>query len=359
MVTVKEVAKHAGVSLATVSRVINRAENVSPAIRERVETAIKALGYFPNNAARSLVRRQAGSIAILLRNLHSPFYTELIRGIEDGAFSAGRNVFFCSLGKEQQYRDQYIQFLTNGVSDAIILYGSLFSDQPLIEHLHSVKFPFLLIENNFQSLPVNQFLVNNLEGARRAVEYLIGNGHTRIAHFMGNPNKRVNLERFNGYTQAMQHSGLIIRDDYLRNIFSDYDLAYRMAQEMMRQPPEERPTAIFCSSDRIAARAVSGILDMGMRVPQDMSVMGFDNQRVPDEDYTGPRITSIRQPLYEMGLDSIRTITGILSGETGQPVKTTYNTELIVHDTVCPPLGEGAPPQKSQKTTAKNERKGE
>lgn len=335
MVTVKEVAEHAGVSLATVSRVINGAKNVSPAIRERVQSSIKELGYFPNNAARSLVRRQAGSIAILMRNLHSPFYTELIRGVEDGAFSVKRNVFFCSLGKEQQYRDQYIQFLTNGVCDAVILYGSLFSDRPIIEHLHSVHFPFLLIENNFQTLPVNQFLVNNQEGSRRAVEYLIGKNHTRIAHFMGDPNKKVNLERFNGYTQAMHDSGLIIHDEYLRNIFSDYDLAYDIAQELMRQPEDVRPTAIFCSSDRIGARAIMGILDMGYKVPQDMSVMAFDNQRVPDDDYSGPRITSIRQPLYEMGRDSIFTITDILDGNTPQPVMKTYGTELVEQDTVC------------------------
>lgn len=340
MVTVKEVAEHAGVSLATVSRVINGAKNVSPPIRARVQASIKDLGYFPNNAARSLVRRQAGSIAILLRNLHSPFFTDLIHGIEDEAFSVKRNVFFCSLGKDQQYRDEYIQFLTNGVSDAIILYGSLFSDRPIIEHLHSVNFPFLLIENNFRSLPVNQFLVNNQEGARRGVEYLISKGHTRIAHFMGNPNKEINLERFNGYTQALQENGLIIHDDYLCNIFNDYNLAYKTAQELMRQPPALRPTAIFCSNDRIAARAIMGILDLGYQVPRDMSVMGFDNQRLPepDEDYTGPRITSVRQPLYEMGKDSIRVITDILDGKTQQHVTKTYGTELVEHATVCEPI---------------------
>lgn len=335
MVTVKEVAQHAGVSLATVSRVINAAPNVSPAIREKVQTSIKTLGYFPNNAARSLVRRQSGSIAILLRNLHSTYFTELIRGIEDGAQSAGRNVFFCSLGNEQQTRDQYIQFLTNGVSDAIILYGSLYTDQPLIEHLHAVNFPFLLIENNFQSLPVNQFLVNNSEGARCAVEYLIQKKHRRIAHFMGDPNKKVNLERFNGYTQAMQASGLVIRDDFLRNIFNDYELAYRTAQALMRQPEDLRPTAIFCSNDRIAAHAIMGIMDMGRRVPEDISIMGFDNQRVLDIEYNGPRITGLRQPLYEMGLDSIRMITDILDGKLEQPITRTYDTQLIELGTVC------------------------
>lgn len=339
MITVKEVAKHAGVSLATVSRVINGAENVSPAIREKVQCSIKELGYFPNNAARALVRRKAGSIAVLLRNLHSPFFTELIRGFEDGMQLTRRNVFFCSLGREQATRDQYIQFLTGGVADAIVLYGSLYSDQPIIEHLTAVHFPFLLIENNFQTLPVNQFLVNNQEGAQTAVEYLIEKGHTRIGHFMGDPNKKVNLDRFTGYTQAMQRHGLTIRDDYLFNIFKDYSLAYRSAQEMMRQSPETRPTAVFCSSDRIAANVIMGVTDMGLRVPEDLSVIGFDDQRIPEDNYTGPRITGIRQPLYEMGLGSIQTITDILEGKVPQPVTRVFGTQLVEYATVCPPRG--------------------
>ncbi|MBQ7886565.1 MAG: LacI family DNA-binding transcriptional regulator [Clostridia bacterium] len=337
MVTVKEVAKHAGVSLATVSRVINGAENVSPIIRERVQGSIKALGYFPNNAARSLVRRQSGSIAVLLRNLHSPFFTDLIRGFEDGMHQTKRNIFFCSLGKDQSFRDQYIQFLTGGVSDAIILYGSLFTDQPMIEHLQSIHFPLLLIENNFQSMTVNQFLVNNHEGAQSAVNYLVSKGHTRIAHFMGDPNKKVNLDRFTGYTQAMQSNGLLIREDYLCHTMSDSQTAYQLAQDLMRRPPQTRPTAIFCCSDRIAASAIMGITDMGFSVPRDISIIGFDNQRLPHENYTGPRITGICQPLYQMGLDSIKTITDILDGNLSQPVTRLYDTTLMEYETVCPP----------------------
>ena len=337
MVTVKEVAKHAGVSLGTVSRVINGAQNVSPAIRERVQDSIKTLGYFPNNAARSLVRRQAGSIAVLLRNLHSPFFTDLIRGFEDGMHQAKRNLFFCSLGKDQQFRDQYIQFLTGGVSDAIILYGSLFTDQPIIEHLLSINFPFLLIENNFQSMNVNQFLVKNHEGAQNAVNYLVEKGHTRIAHFMGDPNKKVNLDRFTGYTQAMHANRLLIRDDYLCQTMSESATAYQLAQELMRRPAETRPTAIFCCSDRIAASAIMGITDLGFSVPGDISVIGFDNQRFPHENYSGPRITGICQPLYQMGLDSIKTITDVLDGTLKEPVTRLYDTTLQEYETVGPP----------------------
>lgn len=340
MVTVKDVARHAGVSPATVSRVINMAKNVSPDIRERVQASIKTLGYYPNIAARSLVKRHMGSIAVLIRNLHSPFYTELIRGMEESSRDTDRTVVFCSIGKEQDFRDKSIQFLTNGVADAIILYGSRFTDGPIIERLYSTHFPFLLIENNFQTLPVNQILIDNAGGARAAIEYLISLGHKRIAHFMGDPNKKVNLDRFNGYTETMRVHGLPIGAADIANIYSDYDLAHRTAADLMAKPANIRPTAIFCSNDRIALRTIQGIMDAGFSVPQDISVIGFDCQTNYELPYDGPSITSVKQPLYELGKDSIRYLTNILDNKEVTPLIKTYETELIIKQSVSKPPSE-------------------
>lgn len=334
MVTVKDVAKNANVSLATVSRVINNVNNVSDEIRERVQCSVKELGYYPNHAARALVKQSVGAISIVLRNLHSPFFTDLIRGIEDGASGIGRNVFFCSLGKEPEFRDRYMQFLMNGTSDAIVIYGSLFSDQPLIEHLHNSNFPFLLIENNFDTLNLNQLLVDNIGGAKTAIKYLIENNHRKIAHFMGDPNKKVNLERYSGYTLAMQKNGLPIEKCYLKNTFNDPNASYHAAQELMMEPEETRPTAIFCGSDKIATGAIKGIMDRGFRVPEDISVVGFDSQKISDEDYRGPRITTISQPFYQMGFDGIQYINDLLDGKIGNPINKVYDTSLLVQDTV-------------------------
>jgi len=337
MVTVKEVAKKAQVSPATVSRVINGATNVSPDIRERVKSSVKELGYFPNRAARSLVRRQMGSIAVLLRNLHSPFFMTLLEGFEAGALCCEHTVVFSSLGWEAEYRDRYIQFLTNGFSDAFILYGTYFSDRSIIEHLLDVNFPFLLIENSFDDLPVHQLLINNMEGAATAVEYLIQRGHRRIAHFMGDPNKRVVLDRMNGYMQSMHKYGLPMLQDDIVNIHTEREIAFERAREIMQRPREHRPTAIFASNDRIAAKAIQGIESLGFSVPRDISVVGFDNQVIFDDGYQGHGITSIRQPLYEIGRDSVEYIQKILEGKLTEPLTKVYETQLVERDTVSSP----------------------
>ena len=340
MKTIKDVAKQAGVSLTTVSRVVNGSEKVSPKTKERVELAIKELGYFPNNAARSLVKKQTNSIAVMLRNIHDPFFTNLIRGIEDASSALERNVIFCSPGTDEKVRDRYIEYLTNGISDAIILYGSLFSDKPMIDHLQEVNFPLLLIENNFQTIPVNQFLIDNIAGARCAVEYLIRRGHKRIAHFIGNPNKKVVLERFNGYTEAMQTNGLFIHDYYIQNTSRDTASVLPQLEALMSYDPAERPSAIFCSNDKIAIQVIDGLTELGYSVPGDVSIIGFDNLKNYDINYRGPRITSIQQPLYQIGYDSIVSIDRILSGDISTPISECYSTTLVEHETVCDYAGE-------------------
>lgn len=338
MVTIKDVARHSGVSLTTVSRVINGSEKVTPKTKELVEQSIKELGYFPNKAARSLVTKQGDSIAIMFRNLHDPFFGDLIRGIEDAASQLKQNVIFCSPGKEEKVRDRYIEYLTNGISDGIILYGSLFSDKAMIDHLYKVGFPFLLIENNFQSIPVNQFLIDNITGARQAIEYLISRGHTRIAHVMGNPNKKVVLERFSGYTETMQANGLNIRDFYIQKTLEDSSISTEGLKEMMSYPEAERPTAVFCSNDKIAMQLIQRLNELGFSVPEDISVIGFDNLNTYGFSYHGPRITSISQPLYQIGYDSICEIVKLLNSaesENNDRINRLYSTSLAEHDTVA------------------------
>ncbi len=333
--TIKDVARVANVSVATVSRVINNRNNVSSEVKATVEKTIQDLGYIPNNAARTLVKKQTDTIAVLLRSLHSPFFSEFIHGIDDAAKELNRNIIYCSLGEQTSTRDRYIKYLTNGVADGIIIYGSLFSDKEMIEQLQRVKFPFLLIENNFQSMHVDQFLVDNLGGAKKAIEYLIHLNHRNIAYFVGNPNKKVILERQTGYLEAMQENGVLIRDYYIQYVANSGEKIKNQVAELMDKEQEERPTAIFCSSDKIAIKVIKALFDMGYNVPKDVSVVGFDNITSYDISYDGPKITSIKQPLYEMGYDSIMKINDRLLGSE-QLISKEYKTTLTKLESVSP-----------------------
>ncbi len=334
MVTIKDVAIKANVSPATVSRVLNNTGKISDETKDKVTKVIKELGYFPNNTARSLVKRESGCIAVVLRNMHSPYFLSLIDGFENSALKIDRKIIFCSLGRDPQYRDSYIRFLTNGVADAIILYGPRQSDQSIIAHLQSVNFPLLLIENNYENNPVNQFIIDNYNGSRDAINYLVKHNHKKIAHFMGNPNKKVNLERFRGYIAAMEENNLQISDGFIFNVFGDESEAYKEAQKLVKIPLEERPTAIFCNNDRIAAHAIQGIIDAGFSVPNDISVIAFDNQRFYEFDYTGPTITTIAQPLFDLGHDSILHLNDILENRNLPTISKTYKTFLVENQSV-------------------------
>ncbi len=333
--TIKDVAKLANVSVATVSRVINNRNNVSSDVKYTVEQAIRELGYIPNNAARTLVKKQTDTIAVLLRSLHSPFFSDFIHGIDDAAKELDRNIIYCSLGEKTDTRDRYIKYLTNGIADGVIIYGSLFTDKEMIEQLQRVNFPFLLIENNFQSMHVDQFLVDNLGGAKRAVEYLLHLNHRNIAYFVGNPNKKVILERLTGYLEAMQDNGLFIRDSYIQYTANNGENIREQVKALMSMNDKDRPTAIFCSSDKIAIKVINALIDMQYEVPKDVSVIGFDSITSYDIHYKGPKITSVKQPLYEMGYDSIMTIHKRLAGA-DQQVNREYKTVLTELESVLP-----------------------
>ena len=338
MVTIKDVAECAKVSMATVSRVINNAYNVNPEIKERVKAAIQELGYTPNNAARVLAKRKTNAIGVIVNNLHDPFFYDLIKGFEQGAAETSYSVIFCStLGGNAADKERYVSYLSSGVTDGIVLYGSYITDEKIIKRLAETNSVFILIENDIQGIEAHKLLIDNVNGAESAVDYLVSLGHKAIAHISGNPNKKVTVDRFNGYLNSMHKHSLTIEDGYIQYTTTDYKSGYDMMRNLMNA--EHRPTAVFCSDDAIASYAIRAAQDMGLTVPADVSVMGFDNQKLLPDGYRGPGITSMEQPLYEIGLDSIRTLTDLLNkgDEDDEKVRKIYSTRIILKDSVAAP----------------------
>ena len=212
-VTIREVAKRANTSPATVSRVINNLGNVTPELCRAVKEAIRELDYNPNHAARSLVKRKTNSIGIIVNNLHDPFFYGLLRGFEEGAQQTSYNVMFCSVvNGDAAMKEKYVRLLSNGMVDGIILYGSYLADESAIRYLHENRMEdYVMIENDIPGLACNKLLVDNVGGARQAVEYLIEQGHKHIAHICGNPNKKVTMDRFNGKLHSAHLFQLCLR----------------------------------------------------------------------------------------------------------------------------------------------------
>lgn len=334
MATIKDIAREAGVSLATVSRVINRKDNVSDEMRERVEEVIKKLGYNPNNAARALARRKTNTIGVIVNNLHDPFFFDLIRGFEYGAQNTSYNVVFCSvLGGDVDAKERYVKYLSNGVVDAVVLYGSYLSDERVVDYLRFSDLNYVMIENDIEDLNCNKLLIDNYNGSREAVEYLISMGHRDIAYLCGNPNKKVSVERLNGYLDTMHKYNLNIADGFIQ-----YTTSYHNGYEKMKylmQLETKRPTAVYCADDAIASKAVMAALDLGLKVPDDVSIMGFDNQKILPDGYKGPEITSMAQPLYEIGMESIQLLANQLDSKKKQDsIIKVYDTYFVEGETV-------------------------
>ena len=263
------------------------------------------------------------------------FY-DLIKGFETAAQQTSYSVVFCSaLGGDVKSKENYVKYLSNGVVDAVILYGSYRSDESMIKYIQdNEQIEFVMIENDVSSLQCNKLLIDNFGGAKNAVNYLKEKKHRKIAHICGNPNKKVTIERFNGYIQAMQESDLEVKEGYIQYSSADYRSGYERMNALLDL--EERPTAVFCSDDAIASYAVRAALDRGLRVPEDISIMGFDNQSILPDRYRGPEITTVEQPLYTIGMDSIRLVSERLSNNDAKmPVRKTYETKIIERETVC------------------------
>ena len=246
MVTIKKIAREAGVSLATVSRVLTNSRPVRPELHERVMNVAHELGYVPNTAARALVKRRTDSIGVVVNNLHDPFFHDLIRGFEAGAAQTDYNVVFCSaMSRARQLKQRYVRYLSNGVVDGIILYASYDSDEAVVRELHASEFPFVLIESSVEGVKTNNLLIDNEGGTYNAVRYLHRFGHQRIAYIAGPVDKHICVERLGGYLKAMKNLCLPIDKEQVCYIQNGYSDGYGIMERLLSLPQAQRPTAVL------------------------------------------------------------------------------------------------------------------
>jgi DNA-binding LacI/PurR family transcriptional regulator len=326
--TLEEVASKAGVSRATVSRVVNGSPKVSPDVRREVEAAIAALGYVPNRAARSLVTRRSGSIGVVIteptgRLFSDPFFPRLLRGIS-GALSARDLQLVLLMPASPEDTERTADYLAAGHVDGALLV-SLHGDDPLPERMTRAGIPFVHGGRPLRGTGSSLVDVDNRGGAKTAVEHLIGRGNQVIATIAGPADMGAGVDRLNGYRDALTEAGRSIEDRLIATADFTHEGGAAAMQQLLRANPDI--DAVFAASDLMAAGALGVLQAAGKRVPEDVALVGYDDS--PIASTVRPQLTSVRQPIEEMGHEMARLL--VAAVEEGQPVqrRVILATELI------------------------------
>ncbi|URX64716.1 LacI family transcriptional regulator [Luteibacter anthropi] len=327
MRTVKEIAAAAGVSVATVSRALQRPEVVSESTRQRIHEVVKRLGYTPNALARNLRTSRTRLIVALVPDIANPFFSEVIRGIEQVAHENGYSVLLGetqgSLVREQAYADMVAARQADGIITmsprvpAIPIDGRL----PVVNACEYVK-----------DKDISSVYIDNVAAAVAAMDYLVALGHREIAFFAGPASSPICVDREQGYRLALQKAG--IEPDPSLTVVGDFSIeAGERAVDLLLS--QSRPfSAVFCSNDEMAIGALRALSAKGVRVPEDVSVVGFDDIRFAR--YTSPSLTTIAQPKNALGREAMSMMIELLNDPSVPSRKRVLSADLVVRGSTAP-----------------------
>lgn len=329
--TINDVARDAGVSKGTVSAVLNGRDSVSDITRQRVLAVMNQLNYRPSDRAGRSRARRNGSIGVLIRENDNPFYSEVVAGIGAHAKEHEYTVMVVSSEGDYQEERRAIDLMQEMGVDGMILYPVLNKEtdlSPLFE-LKRRNIPFVLLESIW-GLNANLVGVDNAAASGRAVEHLISLGHTRIVHFAGPPYSMHGKERIDGLYRAFSASHIAFPDDAIVPTGAHLEDGYRVGLEYFGKRAEsERPTAVTCFNDMVALGLCRALAELGMRVPDDVSVVGYDN--LPVLDYLSVPLTSVHVPKFELGEQAARILMEqIESQQVIAPRRIHFEAELVV-----------------------------
>lgn len=332
--TIRDVAKKAGVGLGTVSRVINDSPKVSESTRKRVLQAIRELNYIPNPTARRLSTGKTRIIAVIVPFFTRPAEIERLRGVENTLADSDYDLIIYNVETVQR-RDAFMRELPRRERADGVMIISLSPRNEDLPYLVNADVPIVLVDANHPSLNLlNRVIVDDLEGGRKATRHLIDLGHTRIGYisdFLNNPfSFTSSRDRYNGYRQALNAARIDFCPQYHLQGEHGRSEAYSLALEMLALP--QPPTAIFAASDTQAMGVLQAAREMNLRVPEDLSVIGYDDIEVAE--YLG--LTTIRQLLYESGQRGVELLLDILHNPNTKPKYEIMPTELITRKTTAP-----------------------
>jgi len=330
-VTIYDVAREAGVSMATVSRVVNNNPNVKPQTRKKVFEAIERLGYRPNAVARGLASKKTTTVGVVIPDISNAIFAEVARGIEDIANMYRYNIILCNADKKKEKEISVINTLLEKQVDGLLFMGGTVTNEHLVA-FRSSSVPIVLCATTDDNNSIPAVDIDHEKAAFDAVNLLIQQGHRNIGMISGTLQDPANgYARFQGYKRALQEANIPIIDEHIR--VGNY--RYESGVEAMKYfiNLADKPTAIFAATDEMAIGAIHAIQDANLKVPEDISVISVDNSRMAS--MVRPLLTTVAQPMYDIGAVSMRLLTKLMNKENVEITKIVLPHEIIIRKSVA------------------------
>ena len=334
MANMKEIARLAGVSLGTVSHVLNNSARVREPMRQRVLKAVQDAGYQPSELARGLRRDKTDMIGMIIPDITNPFFPAVVRGAEDVAFSNGYRLILCNTDNDHSKELAHLNKLRPYLPAGLIVIPSSFSDLTTqVESYRKVGTGVVCVDRLPKNWTGDSVTADNEEGAYRATQSLLQLGHVRLAAIAGPLHLTNAKQRLDGFKRAIREARLHLGPEYIHETTFDKHGGYSKALLLLRLIP--RPTAIFAGNDMIALGVLLAIRTAGLRCPQDVSLIGFDDLELAET--TNPSLSSVSQSGYQLGKTAALTLVERIQGDTSPAKHVVLGTSLNLRDSVAGP----------------------
>lgn len=331
-VTRKEVAERAGVSVAVVSYVVNNGPRpVSPETQAKVEQAIKELGYYPNELARSLSRKQTSTIGLIIPNLTNPVYAEIAENLEKICTAEGYTLMLSGTGRDPVKEQKLAEALRSKQVDGVVIIPSQAS-QNIFAPFQQAHIPTVVLEHDLPD--THCIAIDDRQGGRLATQHLLSLGHRRIAMIKRKTHSTLSYLREVGYRETLEESGIPLDPALIVESRAGHAAGYVAMQQLLALP--DPPTAVFTHNDVLATGGMRAIFDAGLAVPTDISVVGYDDTIITS--FLNPPLTTVKFPVREMGCRAGKIILELIQEPNSLPAETiTLPVELVVRGSTAPP----------------------
>lgn len=331
MATIKDVARIAGVSVATVSRVINRSPKASQSSITSVTAAMKSLGYRPNAAARALVSQSSNTVGILVSDVSDPFFGTLVKAVDNVAQKHGKQILIGNGYHQAEKERQVIELLINNRCDALVIHSKSLSDQELIDYSNEVT-SLVLINRHIPQIAHRCISLDNKKGAYLATEYLIQQGHRHIACIASMHNIEDAEQRIEGYQAALLDHGIALSSQYIERAEPHNEGGEQAMRELLKKSISM--SAVVTYNDNMAAGAISILEENGISLPEQISIIGFDDALIAR--YIRPRLSTVLYPIQRMAEKATTLALALAKGETPNKDLLQFTPSLVHRDSIAP-----------------------